>query len=68
VLGHRFYDSGAGVVQSDPHEAVAALRGLLEGGLELDPPAAALAILVQAAVDDRRSDLLGTQRPDRRLV
>ena len=50
-----------GVVDADPDEAVVAGVGLLQRRLELDAPATALAGVVQAAVDDRRPDLLRGQ-------
>ena len=61
VLPDLVHHSWSGIVQPDPHKALAAPRRLLECGLELDSPAQALAGVVQAAVDHRGADFVGAR-------
>ena len=58
ALAHRLDDLGAGVVEADPDEAVAARVGAAERGLELDAAALPVALVVEPAVDDGGADVL----------
>ena len=58
ALAHRLDDLGAGVVEADPDEAVAAGVGAAERGLELDAAALPVALVVEPAVDDGGADVL----------
>ena len=61
-------DLRAGVVEADPHEAVAARVGTAERGLELDAAALPVALVVEPAVDDGGADVLDPRvRPLGRL-
>ena len=66
ALAHRLDDLGAGVVEADPDEAVAARVGLGERGVELDQAALPVTLVVDAAVHDGRADVLVHVRRSRR--
>ena len=57
ALAHRLDDLGAGVMETDPDEAVVACVGLAERGLEVDLAALTVALVVDGAVDDGRPDV-----------
>ena len=54
ALADGLDDLGAGVVEADPDEAVAARVGLAERGLELDPAALAVTLVVERRSRRRR--------------
>ena len=57
-LANSLDDLRAGVVQADPHEAVAARVRTTEGGLELHATALPVSLVVEPAVDDGGAHVL----------
>ena len=65
VLRDRLDDLGAGVVETDPDEAVAAGVGAIERGLELDAAALPPALVVEPAVHHGGADVVDARVPRR---